>query len=175
MWCEIYVNVLNKTIKWNGLAKGGHWKHLWLYAHTFFVSSLNVATNAECINICHGFQKTPSWPQSTRAITLITFLNYASVCLMWTCLCVRVFVWPTFAQVWVGFGLVTEALAASVSSSTDWASWRDVTAGSGHPRWGAGKSDGEREREEERGGHKQDKVCLWQRLKVYLRYSKYST
>lgn len=55
----------------------------------------------------------------------------------------------------VGFGLVTEALAASVSRSTDRASWRDVTAGSGHPRGGAGKSDGEREekgRKEERKG-----------------------
>lgn len=50
----------------------------------------------------------------------------------------------------VGFGLVTEALAASVSSSTDRASWRDVTAGSGHPRGEAGKSDGERQKEREK-------------------------
>lgn len=60
----------------------------------------------------------------------------------------------------VGFGLVTEALAASVSSSTDRASWRDVTASSGHPRGGAGKSDGEREereREKRKEGRKEER------------------
>lgn len=55
----------------------------------------------------------------------------------------------TFVQ--VGFGLVTEALAAAVSSSTDRASWRDVTAGSGHPRRRTGKSGGEKGKRERRG------------------------
>lgn len=64
------------------------------------------------------------------------------------CVCVWLHMSLTFVQVQVGFGLVTEALAASVPSSTDRrASWRDVTASSGHPRRGAGKSDGERKRE----------------------------
>lgn len=64
------------------------------------------------------------------------------------CVCVCAETMPTFVQVRGAFGLVTEALAASVpssSSSTDRASRRDVTAGSGHPRRGAGKSDGGRE------------------------------
>lgn len=71
---------------------------------------------------------------------------------------------PTFVQVRAGFGLVTEALAASVPGSTNRASGRDVTAGGGHPRCGAGKSDGrETERERERRekedrGHKQAKT-----------------
>lgn len=52
----------------------------------------------------------------------------------------------TFVQ--VGFGLVTEALAAAVPSRTDRASWRDVTAGSGHPRRRTRKSGGERGKRE---------------------------
>lgn len=76
---------------------------------------------------------------------------------------------PTFVQVRVAFGLVIEALAASVPSSTNRASWSDVTASSGHPRCGAGKSNEEgkkigrerdwekRNRRKERG-HKQLKI-----------------
>lgn len=67
-----------------------------------------------------------------------------------------VFMRPTFVQVWAGFGLVTEALAASVSSSTGRASWRDVTASSGHPRCGPGKSVRERDQEEETQGKKKN-------------------
>lgn len=56
----------------------------------------------------------------------------------------------TFVQVWTGFGLVTEALTASVATSTDHGSWRDVTASSGNPGCGPRKSDGEREIEKKK-------------------------
>lgn len=67
---------------------------------------------------------------------------------------------PTFVQVRVGFGLVAEALAASVPGSTDRASGRDVTAGSGHPRCRARKSDGQSEsgKDREEGGKKDGKA-----------------
>lgn len=70
------------------------------------------------------------------------------------CLWLWMYTRPTFVQVRVGFGLVIEALATSVPSSTDRASWSDVTAGSGHPRCGAGKSDEDRKQTEREGRKK---------------------
>lgn len=59
---------------------------------------------------------------------------------------------PTFAQGEVAFGLVAEALAASVTRRTDLTSGRNVTAGSGHPRGWARKSECKRDRDEKREG-----------------------
>lgn len=93
---------------------------------------------------------------------------------VWVCvllMCVIIAELPTFVYVWAGFGLVTEALAASIPSSADWASRRDVTASSGYPRWGARKSDGG----EERGGQNRKRVdinrtrCVYDRDILYIK------
>lgn len=123
----------------------------------FEILSLGLkATELTCI-FNRETKKHPEGSQPPHSLThtLADFNSHARPKLsMSVCACT-----PTFVQVRVAFGLVTEALAASVPSSTDRASWRDVTAGSGHPRRGAGKSDGEREREQKGSKGKKERGC----------------